>query len=334
MPFSISGGWRAFSLLIQTAIGVAQPVDTFLQFSGDPAEPEPNQLFMNDEEVNGELVADRHKLVNRKLEFNHSQKATPHAVGLFAAMVLGEDTISLVEVGVHEHLMKLNKTVEMLYRTMDENDGGRQIQMLGIACNSLKLSGKNDDFVEMEAGLIGRGDEAVNADGKPSDDQEAYLCYGDVQIFKGGTYDGVAVTGGTEISAELKSFNIEISKNAGTRYQFGDSSGNVGAIRRGNKAVLKFEAEIEFEDQSHRNDMLAGAEAVWHIPMTGVLAGATASFAADVVLPRVIYKAAKKGVDEGILKINGEFGVLADSTHGPIHLRVVNNFATSYAATA
>jgi hypothetical protein len=50
-------------------------------------------------------------------------------------------------------------------------------------------------------------------------------------------------------------------------------------------------------------------------------------------LPRVFYKEAKKGLEEGILKVSAKFGVLSDPTYGPFILNVINMQQTSYLAT-
>jgi hypothetical protein len=81
MPKSIIGGWRGFSLLRQADIVTEQPINTRVNYEGEPAEPEIANHYVNDNEVNGELLPTDHRILNMKLEFKHKTKAFPHVVG-------------------------------------------------------------------------------------------------------------------------------------------------------------------------------------------------------------------------------------------------------------
>lgn len=336
MPKSIIGGWRGFSLLKQADIATVKPVNTRLNFEGDPMEPETATHWVNDTEVTGELLPTKHRLLNMKLEGSHKTKAFPHLVALFASMAMGKDTPSVVgATAAYEHKLEIDRTVvELPYRTMVENDGDTQHIYPGVACTGFSLSGERGGFVEFEANLIGRGSEQVDATAKPAHVDESYLAYGDVTLTKGGAYDGTAVTGGTNISAELKSFKFAFANNGKGAYIMGDSSGLVGRVCRGQKYDVSFEAELELENQNHRTDLLAGNEFLLHLPIVGGVADDTAHFGVEIILPRVIYREAKKGVDDGLLKLAAKFGVLADDTYGGLIINVTNLQQASYLAAA
>ncbi len=336
MPKSIIGGWRGFSLLKQADIATAQPVNTRLNFEGDPMEPETDQHWVNDNEVTGELLPTKHRLLTKKLAGKHKTKAFPHLVGLFASMAMGKDTPTVVgTTTAYQHKLEIDKTVvELPTRTMVENDGDTQHRYPGVACVGFTLSGQRGGFVEFEADLVGRGSEEVDATVKPVHVDETYLAYGDVTLTKGGVYDGTEVTGGASLNASLKSFKLAFKNNGKGVYIMGDSSGLVGSIRRGQKYEVDFEAELELEDQSHRTDLLAGTEFVLALPIVGGIANDTAKYTVEVILPRVIYREAKKGVDDGILKLAAKFGVLADATYGGLILNVINLQQASYLAAA
>jgi len=334
MPKSIIGGWRAFSLAKQTDIATPAAVDTLFNFEGEPMEPEPETFFVNDTEITGELLPTTKRLLTKKFEGTHRSKAFPHLVGLFASMAMGKDTVSQVGLTLaYEHKIEIDKTiVELPYRTMIENDGASQFRYTGVACVGFTLSGSRGGFVEFEANLIGSGAEESDATAKPSRVSESYMTYGDVTLNKGGTYDGTSVTGGTDISAELVDFKLTFKNNGKGVYLIGDNSGQVGQIRRGSKYEVTLEATLEFEDQSHRNDLLAGNEFVLELPIVGGVADQTANYTIQVILPRVAYRQAKKGVDDGILRVAAEFAVLSDPTYGGIILNVINLQANSYLA--
>ncbi|HZL56929.1 MAG TPA: phage tail tube protein [Bryobacteraceae bacterium] len=334
---SLTGGWRAVSDLAQTAIGTAQPVTELLNFEGtDLMEPEPDVFFENTTEVTGSLLPTKHKLLNLKFAGKHKSKATPSVVGLFASMAMGSDTATVVgATTAYLHKMQLNAgLVELPYRTMVENDGNSQFSFPGVACSGFTLSGARGQFCEFEADLIGSASEGADATAKPAANAESYLAYGDCNFFAGGAYDGTTVTGAASLSGQLVNFKLAFKNNAKGKYNVGDSSGHVGAIRRGLTYSVELDAEIELEDRSERAALLAGTEFVVHIPIVGGVANGAANYTVDIVLPRAVYKAAKKGVADGILKIAGKFAVLSDPVYGGFDLRVTNLFAHSYLATA
>jgi hypothetical protein len=334
MPKSIIGGWRGFSLTKQIDIATAKPVNTLLYFSGDPIEPEADQFYVNSDEVTGELLPTVHRLLSRKLVGKHKSKAYPHLVGLFASMAMGKDTPTAVgATTAYKHAIAIDKTiVELPYRTMIENDGANQYLYPGIACSGFQLSGSRGNFVEFEADLMGSGVESADATAKPARVAESYLAYGDIKFSKGGAFDGTAITGGTDLSASLLDFTVGFKNNAIGAHLCGDQSGKIGRVQRGNKYAVELKAAFELEDTSHRTDFLAETEFVAYIPIVGGTANGVAKYTVEVIFPRVVYKAAKKGLDNGTLKVGGEFEVLSDPVYGPMILNVINMQAASYLA--
>jgi hypothetical protein len=199
-----------------------------------------------------------------------------------------------------------------------------------MVCAGFTLSGKRGEFVEIEADLIGRASEAADATVKPARLAESYLAYGDCNLTKGGTYNGTAVTGGTSFSAAVQSFKLEVKNNAKASYLVGDSSGLVGRILRGDGFTVNFEADLDLEDQSHRTDLLAGNEFILDLPIVGGIANATAKYTVEIILPRLVYKEAKKGAADGMLKLGAKYQVLVDPTYGGIVINVINMQTASY----
>jgi hypothetical protein len=330
------GGWRGFSLVKQTDIATAAAVNTLMQFEGDPIEPETDNHFLNTDEITGELLPTTHRLLTRKLAGKQKSKAYPHIVGLFASMAMGKDTVTAAGATGFKHKLEIDKTVvELPYRTMIENDGDTQHLYKGVACVGFTISGERGGFVEFEADLIGAATEAVDATAKPPRLAESYMVYGEVNLTRGGAYDGTAVTGGVSLAAQLMDFKLGFKNNGKGVYLMGDPSGAVGQIRRGQKYEVEFEANIEIEDQSHRNALLAGTEYVMHIPIVGGVIGAGPSkYTIEIIMPRVIYREAKKGLNDGTLQVGAKFGVLADVTYGGLIINVINTHAASYLAAA
>jgi hypothetical protein len=320
----------------QADIATAAPVNTLLYFSGEPIEPEPDNLYVGTDECNGELLPTTHRLVSRKLSGKHKSKAFPHLVALFASMAMGKDTAAVVgATTAYKHKLEIDKTLnEQPYRSLIENDGTFQKLYAGIACVGFTISGKRGDFVEFEADLVGSGAEAVDATAKPARIAESYLCYGDVKFTKGGAFDGTQITGGTDLSGALKEFSIGFKNNGKGVHLMGDPSGKYGRIQRGQRYEVDFKAKFEMEDEAHRTDLLAETELVAAVPIVGGVANGVAKYSVEIIFPKVVYKAAKKGVDDGDLVIAAEFQVLADPTYGPMILNVTNLQQASYLAAA
>lgn len=334
MPRSNIGAWRAFSLTKQADIATAAPVDTLLYFEGEPMEPEVDNFYVNDQQLTGELLPTQTRLLTKKFAGKHKEKAYPHLVALFASMAMGKDTVTTIGgTTASRHRLEIDKTiVELPTRTMIENDGFLQNKYTGIGCAGFTLSGERGGFVEFEAELIGRGAEEVDATAKPARINEGYLTYAECNLTRGGTWNGEAITGGTSLSTPLINFKLSFKNGGKGVHHFGDATGLAGSLRRGQKYEMEFEAEIEIEDASHRAALLAGTEYVMSIPMVGGVANGTAKYSIIPILPRVVYREAKKKVNDGILAVGAKFQVLVDPAYGGFILDVINLQTANYLA--
>lgn len=334
---SITGAWRAASALVQADIATAQPITDTLNFDsgGEFLESEAGMFYENTEQITGQLLPTVHRLLNRKMSAKHKTKAYPTLVGLFASMAMGKDTVA-TSGGASTHLIQLDQVLtELPYRTFVEFDGNTQTKYPGVACVGFTISGARDQFVDFEADLIGSAVEVGgDTSAQPTPTTESYLAYGDCKFYRGGTYDGTTVTGGTELSASLESFKMTFKNNGKGIYRMGDNTGNVGSVRRGLKYTVDLDADFELEDNSHRAAFIAGTEYVLDIPIVGTIATGAIHYAVHLTFPRVVYKQVKKGEKDGILKGGMKLAVLSDPTYGGVDIRVVNLHSASYLAAA
>jgi hypothetical protein len=335
MPYSVIGGWRGFSLTKQADNGTAKPVNTLLYYDGEPIETVANNFWTNKGEITGELLPTQARLLNKKMAGKHKSKLHPHVIGLLASMAMGRDTVSQVgSTTAYNHKIEIDKSVvELPKRTMIENDGFEQTLFIGVGCTGFKISAKENDFVDFEAELMGTGAETANdATAKPARVNESYMAYTDAKFYRGGAYNGNTVTGATDFSASLIGFDLEFKNEGKGRYQFGDSSGTMAAIRRGSNYSCEFSAEMELEDASHKTALFAGTEYAVRIPIQGEVAVAGANYMVEIILPRVRYSEANKKVNDGILAINGKFAVMSHPTYGGLIINVVNLQQANYLA--
>jgi len=107
----------------------------------------------------------------------------------------------------------------------------------------------------------------------------------------------------------------------------GDGSGFVSRVEMGDRFQNELTAELEMQDDTHKSALLSGAPFVLNIPVTGsVIPGGTGAFnfLCDIVFPRVVYREAKKDVDDQALVVKAGFQVLEDPVYGSVIDKVVN----------
>ena len=327
----VTGAWRAFSIAKQANISTAAAVDSRVPLFGDLAEVEPDQHYFNDDEV-GRMLPSASRILTNKLAFKHKSKAFPHLVGLFGSLALGTDVPTQVaQTDAYAHKMSADKTIiELPYRTMIENDGDAQWKHKGITCAGFTLSGKRGEFVELEADLIGSGDEATDATAAPAASTESYLSFADVGFGVGGAFANDAVTGGTSHAGRLQEFTFGFKTGAKALYLMGTAGGVAGQIRRGGKWEVECKAKVELEDRDARTALLAGTPLVVEIPLIGGVADDTAHYEVKIVLPMTKYKVVKKSHADGLLIADVEFQAMEDGTNAPVILYVTNLQTASY----
>lgn len=330
---SISGGWRGFSLVKETALGTPQTVDASMNFSGEPMEAEPAKTWTDQDEFTGELAATRQQHITHKLEGKHAQNLMPHNAAIFLAWLTGKITTTDPgdpnQASVRKHLIATDKTAILLpTRTVREYDGANCLEFPGVACAEVTLQGAREDFIKVEASMLGMGKETVitPVPSRPAQASESYLLYGDCNLKLGGTYDGDVVTGGTAISARVRDFKATFKNSAKMDYLFGDATGYGGRVIRGRMLPVDLEMSLEFEDRTEKTKLLSCETFILEIPIVGALIGSslTNKFTVRLVFPKVCYNKAKRGVDDGLLILNAGFNVLADATYGPYHIHIIN----------
>ena len=335
-PRNIIGGWRAVSLTKQANITTAVAVNTLLPFMGDPMESAVNTNYVNSDQITGNLLATRHKVLNYKMEGKHKDKATPHLIALFASQCMGKDTATAVAASTaFLHKLEIDQAVvELPYRTMVENDGDKQWRFPGVTCVGFTLSGKRGEFLDFEADLVGRDEveedgTVVSLTAKPALVAESYLTYCDANLKQGGTFTGGTHTGApTVISSQVKDFKFSFKNGGSGKYLFGDASCAVGQIRRGKNYEAMLEATIEIDDRAYRSQMRQGTEFVMSIPIVGEIANAAVRYSAELLFPKVaLMEAPKKVEDDGALAYAGKFQIF-DS----FFLNITNLHSTSYLA--
>ncbi len=328
-PVASGDAWRAFSLAVEAAFGTPQTVDTSLPWTGDLMDSVPDKQWDNKDEFTGELAPTARQALTWKLAWKHAQLAQPHNLALFLAMVLGKHTPSQVQAGppaIYKHKFNMDKTVVTLpSRTAREYVGGICLEYPGLICNDLSVSGEPNDFVKLEAAGFSMGKEIVitPAPSRPSQVSEAYLQFGDVDIRKGGAYNGTAVSGGTSVKARVRSFKIGIKNGSKERYYFGVSQYSGDPVR-GRMPDLSLALKLDFADGSEKASFLAGDTFVMEIPIVGGIIDAAIAYEARFIYPKVAYNKAAKGHDDGLLTLDSEFLVMADATYGPLDVFVQN----------
>ncbi len=330
---SVSGGWRGLSMSKESAYGTPATVNTSLNFAGDFLDAKPEKVWDDRDEFTGELTATRVGVLTSKTDGKHSQNAMPHNLAIFFAWALGAcattDPGDTLQNTVRKHKINMSKDmVEPPTRTVRELVGGICKEYPGIACSEVNISAAREEFAKVEAVLIGMGKEDVitPVPSRPAQVVEEYLRYRDITLKKGGTYDGSVVTGGVDISARVENFKLSVKNGAKQGYLFGSDTPCAGRVTRARLLEIALDMKVEFEDDAEKNSLLAGDTFIVEIPMIGELIGlsTTNRYAARIVLPKVAYNKVARTHDDGTLKLDLGFAVLADPTHGPLDIHIVN----------
>ncbi len=334
----ITTGWRGFSLAKESAYGTAAAVDTAFNFEGPPTDIEIHSAQTDEKEVTGFVEPATHDVLNWTLAGTHRQRALPHNLAFFFALVLGKVTSvqpdNINDPTVYRHYIERDlSTALMKSVTLVEFDGIAKKQYPGIFGKSVTLSGGRDDFLQMEGAFGGMGKEASSAISKPAVAAESYLRYGDVGFTRGGSVTGsvaaddLAVTGGTAFQADLKSFEYSLDADPTSIYEMGDNSGYVSRVERGDRWTHRLAAVFEMQDDTHKTGLVNGTEYVLHLPVTGsVIPGGSGAFnfGCELLFPKAVYREAKKDRDGDVVTVGADFQVLEDATYGSVIVTVTN----------
>ncbi len=333
----ITTGWRGFSTAKESTYGTPATLATAFNFEGPITDIQPNEIHTNENEVTGLNEPSKQEILNWKLNGNHQQRAMPHNLAHFLAMVMGKVTTdqpdSTNEPTVYRHFIERDLVnIALPSITMVEYDGIANKRFSGLFGKSVKVSGERGDFVKLEAQFGGMGKEEANSDSKPTVAGESYLRYGDVNFTRGGSISGSVATGDlavgglpTSFMGDLQSFEWSIDNQAKTFYEMGDGSSYVSRVERGDKFNHSLSAVLEMQDDAHKSGLVNGTEYVMNIPIIGaVIASGSFKFSCDIIFPKVVYKEAKKDRDGEIVTVNAEFQVLEDSTYGSVIIKIIN----------
>lgn len=335
----ISTGWRGFSIAKETSYGTPAAISSAFNFEGPITDVSPNEVQTDENETTGLNESSIQEILNWKLDGSHQQRAMPHNLAYFLALVMGKVTTdqpdNINDPTVYRHYIERDLVnIALPSVTMVEYDGIANKRYLGMFGKSLKMSGSRGDFVKLEAQFGGMGKEEANADSKPSVVGESYLRYGDVNFTRGGSLSGTVAGGDlavggspTSFKADLQSFEWTLDNQAQTFYEMGDASGYVTRAERGDRFQQNLSAVLEMQDDSHKTGLVNGTQYVMNIPVTGaVISGGTDSFnySCELIFPKVVYKEAKKDRDGEVVTVNAEFQVLDDATYGSVIVKVIN----------
>ncbi len=335
----ISTGWRGFSIAKESSYGTPAGLSTAFNFEGPITDVQPNEVQTDENETTGLNEPSVQEILNWKLDGSHQQRAMPHNLAFFLALVMGKVTTdqpdNVNDPTVYRHFIERDLTnIALPSVTMVEYDGIANKRYSGLFGKSLKVSGSRGDFVKLEAQFGGMGKEETNADSKPTVVGESYLRYGDVNFTRGGSLSGTVaggdlVVGGspTSFKADLLSFDWTMDNQAQTFYEMGDSSGYVTRAEHGDRFQQSLSAIVEMQDDGHKSGLVNGTQYVLNIPVTGaVIAGGSGSlnYSCEIIFPKVVYKEAKKDRDGEVVTVNAEFQVLEDTTYGSVIVKVIN----------
>ena len=152
----ISTGWRGFSLAKESPYGTAAGLSTAFNFEGPITDVQPNEVQTDENETTGLNEPSIQEILNWKLDGSHQQRAMPHNLAYFLALVMGKITTdqpdNTNDPNVYRHFIERDlANITLPSVTMVEYDGIANKRYSGMFGKSLKMSGSRGDFVKLEA---------------------------------------------------------------------------------------------------------------------------------------------------------------------------------------
>lgn len=250
--------YRGFCETAEDGYGEVEAAATnIVKFMDTPTMPTILEAATDQDEYTGKVHRMEHSILKQGVDLVHNRRLMPREAGLFLALLGGSVTSANIALDANTHAITDDltalecKSVTMWEHTESYGDK----KFAGIACTQVEIDFARGEFCNLSATLMGDGSEAGGVDLSgigAIDSDEAYLKYGDVDIWFGGVYsetlDVGSIAGGASKKAIFRSGSVTIKNNADREFQFGEADIYASNIVKGDlKAEDIVAIELEFE---------------------------------------------------------------------------------------
>ena len=205
---------------------------------------------------------------------------------------------------------------------MLNHDSTNRYRYTGCIIGKIVVELARKQWGTIEAQIISRGVRTTQTTARPSLEGETPFKAGDATVITGGSWDGVAYTGSTDIDATLRSLTWEFDNvpEGDDAYLFNEGLLRGRAERTRRKQSVT--AQLELDSSTWLDYLTAGSNIALRVALTG-----TGSYAAQLVFPRL--RVAEIGLGGGMLTLTQDASMetFEQDAYSSVHLDVTNQVA-------
>ena len=206
------------------------------------------------------------------------------------------------------------------FSVLDYIGAANKRQWDGCMLQSFEISGDRKGWVRASGRIIGSGTYDAPETARSAEISEVYLKMGDVTITIGGTFTGHTFSGGTNISANVRSFRYSCENQIPDELVYLPSGGKQMGRAERLQRRQSLQLAVEFDD---------GTEAAYVTSQTNLnllisMTGATGSYGMKLIFPQFKFNTMPISGGTGVLLQTMDAGIQYHATYGSVMAQVIN----------
>ena len=328
--------------------GTAVTATEACEMSGFDSEPRdwPDEVVDDAGEMTGSEFPTTQEILRQGVTLPYSEpKAKPNSLAGLGALVMGT-IVSTQDAALiaYRHKITPAATATPLPTIRAEVKDGTQWGFNGILGNSLKISGKENGFIGIEAALVGSGTRATSAAAFPAKISESWLKTTQMKIWleTGAqilidavpTQDAENISSATPDDLKLRIKSFEWEWDNAPYLNFGYGSAVLQEADKGPKRSCKLSFSLLYDSDAELTYYTGQELAAIEFDAKGALiaAGGTMFFGMSLIVPAFkLKKIGLKGKSGDFLSQDFEATILSDGVN-PVSTLFVYNAKTGYLA--
>ncbi len=202
--------------------------------------------------------------------------------------------------------------------TIEQAIGENCRRYAGTICNSLKITGKVGEPIEVVAGV------------KTKTQASSTQITGAFSTVPAFNFSQAQVKIGGSVIAEVENFELQYKNGVEMVYALGSTDPSYNAIQGGSEAHVKMDMFLDATALTRFTNYLANTKEALEIILTGVSIGTAANYVLDILIPRANYTAAETKITDQHNLLTIEAEGIYDTTTSQLIKATLTNLLTSY----
>lgn len=239
-------------------------------------------------------------------------------LGYFLLSAFGTDTPALHsgETIVYDHVFSEGTSKPSL--TIEQSIGENTRRYTGTICNSLKITGKVGEMIEVAAGVKAKSQASAT---------EVTGAFSTVPAFN---FAQAQIKIGGTVIAEVENFELQYKNGVEMVYALGSTDPSYNAIQGGSEAHVKMDMFLDATALTRFTNYLANTKEAMEIILTGGSIGTAASYMLDILIPRANYTAAETKITDQHNLLTVEAEGIYDTATSQLIKATLTNLLASY----